>query len=228
MKIDFLTEMCSDQALGATAAVVGDVIDNRNADGTVRQIGAGEDVYVVVSAMESMKGSTSLQTLTVVTADDAALTTNPVVIAASEALSNGEFDLTGLTTTGAGSIVRASGSFVTDGWQVGDIVRITASSSSQASNLNRDMVVASVAALTLGVTGFLADTATTATIFRRGKACFMAGKRLINSALPGNGLKAYIGIKQSIATSLTKGKIDAFFANDVPQGKVAAKSNVFY
>lgn len=82
MKIDALNEFCDNTVLIATAAVVGDVIDNRNPDGTVRQIGAGTPVYVFANVQTALAGAASTN-IDCVTADDAALSTNAVVLATS-------------------------------------------------------------------------------------------------------------------------------------------------
>lgn len=67
--------------------------------------------------------------------------------------------LTGLTTSVAGQITRAAGSFITDGIAVGDVVRL--SGMNVAGNNGVDFPVTAVTATVLTITGFLADTATT-------------------------------------------------------------------
>lgn len=67
--------------------------------------------------------------------------------------------LTGLTTTVAGQITRAAGSFITDGVAVGDWVSL--SGMNVVANNNTPFVVTAVTATVLTITGFVADTATT-------------------------------------------------------------------
>lgn len=90
MKIDSLSEFCDATVLTASAGVVGDVIDNRNADGTVRQIGAGTPVYAYADVQTALAGATAV-TIDLVTADDAALSTNAVVISTSGSIAAAAF-----------------------------------------------------------------------------------------------------------------------------------------
>ena len=90
MKIDTLSEFCDAAVLTASAGVVGDVIDNRNADGTVRQIGAVENVFAWASVQTALAGATAV-TIDLVTADDAALSTNAVVLNTSGSIAAAAF-----------------------------------------------------------------------------------------------------------------------------------------
>ena len=67
--------------------------------------------------------------------------------------------LTGLTTSVAGQITRAAGSFITDGVAVGDFV--TLSGMNVLANNGVAFPVTAVTATVLTITGFAADTATT-------------------------------------------------------------------
>lgn len=61
----------------------------------------------------------------------------------------------GITTAAGGTnqltLTRASGSFITDGYRVGDVVRMTLATGLNANNLNKNMLVISMTALILTV-----------------------------------------------------------------------------
>lgn len=92
---------------------------------------------------------------------------------------------TGITVTSlafattATTIVRSTGSFLTDGFKIGDVIRITAGSGANANNLNVNLLITNVVALTitfvvLNAGTFTASpTVTAATIVVQGKKTFV-------------------------------------------------------
>lgn len=82
-------------------------------------------------------------------------------------------------TLGLYTLTRASGSFLTDGFQVGNVVRITAATGANADSLNKNLLIASVSALVLtvavvnGTTMTAAPSVTAATVAVTGKNTFV-------------------------------------------------------
>lgn len=81
--------------------------------------------------------------------------------------------------TTATAITRASGSFLTDGFKLGDVIRITAASGAASDNLNTNLLITNVTALVIsfivlnGATFTPSPTVTAATIAVQGKKTYV-------------------------------------------------------
>lgn len=81
--------------------------------------------------------------------------------------------------TTATAITRSSGSFLTDGFRIGDIIRITTATGANANNLNNNLLITNVTALVItfivvnGATFTASPSVTAATIIVQGKKTFI-------------------------------------------------------
>lgn len=110
--------------------------------------------------------------------------------------------VTGLAfATTATTITRASGSFLTDGFKLGDIIRITAGTGANANNLNVNLLITNVTALAItfvvvnGATFTASPTVTGATIAVQGKKTYVPQSGHTNQSFTVE--EFYTGITQS-------------------------------